>query len=325
MIKGVTAHAFSLLRDVYGLRDEDIDGLDSAALTERIRRIHKGFSAEYEFAAIASWLGMCSLVSQIDDVLHTSRIYRAPDFLIVARRDGREVPFLVEVKSTDDDALEWTANYMESLRAFAALMHLPLLVAWKRGRLWTLSDSQLFSVKLTAYHLPFDLAIQNSLMSMLFGNVWIKFSEEFRLELTLRIQDQVDYTAEVLPEGTYDVIIEDASTWGSKGRLTAAQSKELWWFLATAASETSFDRVHDVATQRFAADAESTFNLSDVLLAQLFWDKGEEQNIDWLVEIRKGLPSSGIDLHEILRHALDVGAVRYVFEQVPQLIPDFLR
>jgi hypothetical protein len=324
MIKGVTKHAFSLLRDVYGLSDEDIDGLDSAALTERVRRIHEGFSAEHEFAAIASWLGRCSLVSQIDDVLHTSRIYRAPDFLVVARYKGREIPFLVEVKSTDDDALEWTGNYMESLRAFAALMNLPLLVAWKRGRLWTLSDCRLFAQKVAAHHLPLDLAIQNSLMSLLFGNVWIKFRGEFRLELTLRIQDQVDFTTEILPEGTYTFTIEDAGIWANKGRLTTAQSKELWWFLVTAASETSFDHVHDVATQRFSADAESTFNLSDVLLAQLFWDKGEEQNIDWLVEIRKGLPSAGVDLHEILQHALDVGAVRYVFEQVPELTPDFL-
>ena len=47
-------------------------------------------------------------------------------------------------------------------------------------------------------------------MSTLFGNVWIQFSEDFRLELKLRIQDDVDCSAEVLPEGTYTFQIEDA-------------------------------------------------------------------------------------------------------------------
>lgn len=324
MIKGLTSHAFSLLRDVYGLRDEDIDNLDSTVLAQKIQRIHKGLSAEHEFAAIASWLGKCSLLSHLDDVLHTSGTYRTPDFLVVVNYEGREVPFLVEAKSEDTDTLRWSGNYMDSLRAFADLMNLPLLLAWKRGGLWVLADSTLFSKKVTAYHLSFEDAIKNSLMSTLFGNVWIKFAEKFRLELTMRIQDDVDFTKEPLPEGNYRFLIEDAGLWGSKGRLNAEQGKDLWWFLVTAASETRFDRVDDVATQQFIAGSDSMFNLSDVLLAQLRWNKGDEEMIDWLAEIRKGLPKLATELQSILRHALDAGAVQYIFRQAPQVLPKFL-
>jgi hypothetical protein len=209
MIKNFINYAFPLLRDIYGVGD-DFDGLDPTALVERVQRIHRGFSAEHEFAAIASWLGRCTLLTQLDDVLHSSSTYRAPDFLVVANHEGRDLPFLVEVKSIDSDKLKWTANYMESLRAFANLINLPLLIAWKRGRLWVLVEAGHFTQIVAAYHLTFEEALKNSLMSTLFGNVWIQFSEDFRLELKLRIQDDVDCSAEVLPEGTYTFQIEDA-------------------------------------------------------------------------------------------------------------------
>jgi hypothetical protein len=188
-----------------------------------------------------------------------------------------------------------------------------------------LAETSQFTKKVTAYHLTFEDALKNSLMSTLFGNVWIKFTEEFRLELTMRIQGDIDFTVEVLPEGAYTFLIEDAGLWGSKGRLNADQGKDLWWFLVTAASETSFDRVHDVATHRFLAESDSMFNLSDVLLARLFWNKDDEDAIDWLAEIRKGLPRLATDLHTTLRRALEVGAVRYVFDQAPQVFPEFLK
>jgi len=325
MIKKLTDYAFPMLRDFYSVAGDDVNNLDPTDLMEKIKRVHKGLSAEHEFAAIAAWLGKCSLLTQLDDVLHSSGAYGVPDFLVVANHEGREIPLLVEVKSYDDDKLTWSASYLESLKAFASLLNLPLLLAWKRGRLWVLVEVSHFAKKVTAYHLTFEDALKNSLMGTLFGNVWIQFTEEFRLELSMRIQDDIDFTVEVLPEGAYTFLIEDAGLWGNKGRLNADQSKDLWWFLVTAASETSFDRVHDVATHRFLAESNSMFNLSDVLLARLFWASGDEETIDWLAEIRKGLPGLASDLHATLRRALDVGAVRYVFHQVPQEFPEFLK
>ena len=325
MIKNLVNYAFPVLRDIYGVGGDDINNLDPGEFVEKVQRVHRGFSAEHEFAAIASWLGKCSLVTQLDDVMHSSGMYRAPDFLVVVSLKGQEVPFLVEVKSEVSDRLKWSAGYIESLKAFANLVNLPLLVAWKRGRLWALVDAAIFSQKVTAFHLSFEDAIKNSLMSALFRNVWIAFAEGFRLELTLRIQGEIDLTADLLPEGTYEFKIEDAGLWGRKGRLTPDQGKDLWWFLVTAASERRFDRVRDVASQQFLANSESMFNLSDVLLAQLFWNKSEGDDIDWLSEIRKGLPRIANDLDVVLHRALDVGAVRYVFEQVPEIVPAFLK
>ena len=124
--------AFSVLRDFYHLSDADIAKLEPDAFVARLKGIHRGFNAEHEFAAIASWLGRCKLVAHPDELYATNGEFRVPDFLIVSQVNGREVPVLVEVKTTDDDELVWSEKYLASLRRFAELLHMPLLVAWKR-------------------------------------------------------------------------------------------------------------------------------------------------------------------------------------------------
>ena len=98
-----TSLVFSYLRDVYALGGDDINSIDPEKFIEKVKRTHRGLSAEHEFAAIASWLGKCSLLTQLDEALHSSGKYRVPDFLVVVKRNGKEVPFLVEVKTDSKD------------------------------------------------------------------------------------------------------------------------------------------------------------------------------------------------------------------------------
>src|SRR5271163_4717859 len=106
---------FPFLRDIYGLSGDDLGALDPVSFVDKVQRVHRGMSTEHEFAAIASWLGNCSLLTQLDDVLHSDGVFRAPDFLVVANLEGRRIPFLVEVKSATDDTLKWSAGYLGSL------------------------------------------------------------------------------------------------------------------------------------------------------------------------------------------------------------------
>ena len=319
-----TNHVFSYLRDVYGLRAEHVDALDTKAFIERVKRTHKGLSAEHELAAIASWLGKCSLITQLDSVLHSSDQYRVPDFLVAVQRNGKDVPFLVEVKTDSASKLDWRPDYLESIHAFAKLMNLPLLIAWKHHGLWILTDSTRFKKKVKNYHLTFDDAVKNSLMSELFGNHWITFEEGFRFELKMRIHDEIDTSVEVLPEGNYNMVIEAAGIWTDKGRLNKEDERSLWWFLIAAMEEEMFDRDGNIITQQFLAKSKGMFNLSDVLMSQLVWGKEDRDSIDWLTEIRKGLPNLAADLDKLLTRALELGAVHYVLRQVPHDYPEFL-
>src|ERR1017187_2331506 len=123
--------AFTVLHDVYHL-GEDLATIDLDMLAERIGRIHAGMNPQNEFHALVSWLGQCTTINAIQDAGsgENEPAVRAPDYLLVSNVNGRDVPVLVEVKTTNDDELAWSDKYFASLRRFADFLHLPLLVAW---------------------------------------------------------------------------------------------------------------------------------------------------------------------------------------------------
>jgi hypothetical protein len=144
MANDPTRHFFSVLHDLYDISDGDLSAHDPQTLLARIRGIHKGLSAEHEFAAIASWLGDPRLIIHADEVLATDKHFGVPDFLTVVQGSERDIAFLVEVKEEKDDRIKWSEKYFTAPKRFAALLNLPLLLAWKRFGMWALSDTELF-------------------------------------------------------------------------------------------------------------------------------------------------------------------------------------
>jgi hypothetical protein len=316
--------AFSVLRDIYEVPEAELSGVDPTAFGERIRTIHKGLSAENEFAAIASWLGRCSLLTHPDEVLHTDGTYGVPDFLIVVHRGAEKIAFLVEVKTKEEDRLVWSKKYRTKMRKFADLLGMPLLVAWRRHGLWLLNDAALFEKREKAYHLTFDAALKSNLMGMLFGNVWIKLKEGFRMELKMEILDSIDEQSGVVPEGAYRCIIREAAFYTTKGEVPKDLSSGLFPLLLAKAAEPRIERESRFLRHIFPTDPEGMFNSSDLLFANLSWGRPDDQEIDWKAEISKGLPVPTIALRESLRHALEAGAIQYVFDQQPEIVPPFL-
>ena len=324
-----TDQVFSYLRDVYKLRDVELNNVDVETFIEKVQRVHQGLSAEHEFAAIASWLGKCKLVTQLDDVLHSTGEYKVPDFLIFGNYNDQEVPFLVEVKTGDKKTLKWTDAYHTSLCNFAKLVQLPLLVAWKYNRLWVLTDTELFEKKVSAHHLSFDSAIKNNLMSTLFGNSWFSLNSSLRFVLKMQILDSVDDSTELLPEGQYNVQIQDAGLWADEQKINNEISKEFFWFYVAGASENkpSLKREGKIIIDESPVRDE-IFNLSDILISKLLWMTPEAESaksIDWLSHIRKGLPTSDVDFDSILKLALKHKVVHHVLDQMPQKLPRFLQ
>ena len=80
--------------------DEDSEN----ALLARLKRFQLGWSVEHEFAALSLWFGRCTLIHFLDreKQLPESSLatYRVPDLLGVYSAGGREVPALIEVKSS---------------------------------------------------------------------------------------------------------------------------------------------------------------------------------------------------------------------------------
>jgi hypothetical protein len=197
--------AFRFLRDIYRLPTPA--GADLGALVKRVQQIHAGLNAEMEFFVLVSWLGRCAAIHHIDHqkmpVDGTPESLRPPDFLAVSLYKGRLVPVLIEVKTKDEDKLVWTSDYLSSLRGFADLLQLPLLVAWRRQGMWLLTDTSHFQKCVSAYHLSFDTALEENLMSLMFGDVLVVLKESFQFRMDAEIIGESLQGEGLVPEGTH--------------------------------------------------------------------------------------------------------------------------
>jgi hypothetical protein len=101
-------------------------------------------------------------------------------------------------------------------------------------------------------------------------------------------------------------------------------TSELFPLFLTKAGEPSTERQGKFLRHVFPVNPEGMFNLSDLLFTNLSWHHAGDDEIDWIAEIRKGLPQNNRDLHTVLNEALEIGAVQYVFQQQPERIPAFL-
>jgi Holliday junction resolvase len=146
--------------------------VDSESLSTRLNDIRKGFLPENELFAILSWLGNCAAIHRIDQTpmpVKDTSDFRAPDFLVFAKHNGRIVPLLIECKAPTNNKLKWSESYLNSLKYFASVLKLPLLVAWKFNNMWLVVDSSHFQRKVTGYHLDYETAIKENLMSLCLG------------------------------------------------------------------------------------------------------------------------------------------------------------
>ena len=316
-------YVFPMMHDLYEVAHEDVNKLDPNALVDRLKGIHKGLSAEHEFAAIASWLGSTRLIVSTDDVLYTDGQYRVPDFMVVVQKVDRDVKFLVEVKSDADDKLVWSEKYLAPMKRFADTLGMPLLVAWKWHGMWSLVDVNQFEKKSTAYHLTFEVAMKNNLMSALFGNVFLKIKEGFRLELKLKLLDPADAASELLSEGEHPMQVTEVGLYTHKGKLPKDLTSELFPLIMARSIEPLTEREGEFLRHIFPADHENIFNVSELLIANLSWSQ-EDDSVDWLAALRKGLPVPIQDLHGVLNRGIEAGALQYVLEQQPQIVPVWL-
>lgn len=304
----------------------------TASLGERVQRIRAGLKVEKEFFSMVSWLGRCAAIHGIDQsrmpVADHQNNLRAPDFLAVVQYGPCLVPVLIEVKSCNDDKLVWTDTYITSLRAFADALQLPLLVAWKRDHFWALVEVRHFEKNVRAHHLSFQKACQENLLRLLFGDVLVQLSEDFRFELEGLILDPTPETESgLLPEGTYTIKIQDAAFHVGNQSLSLSEIGTDYFWLFFACNDDN--HVERVDRSRIRAihypKPDHVFSLFNVLVTQLLLRSGGEGAVNWDEEITKGpFPSCGSAYRESLRRGIDLGVVRYVFDQLPHTQPEFL-
>lgn len=149
---------------------------DPKKVADKVKRLDQGLPTEDEFTAICSWLGKARLLHKLDQhqAPPSSRdLYQVPDLLAEFERSG---PVLIEVKSKTKQTLSFTPQYLDRLRAYAELVKMPLLIAWKHHGIWMLFDIQRLTKAQTNFNITLGDAMKENLLGVLAGDVAYKIA-----------------------------------------------------------------------------------------------------------------------------------------------------
>lgn len=284
-----------------------------------------------EFFGILSWLGKCAAIHRLDQTplpIENSANLRAPDFLVFANYGGRVVPMLIECKATSDNKVDWSEKYLNSLKDFASILNLPLLLAWKWNDMWLVVDSSHFEKKVTAYHLDHEIALKENLMSLLFGNRWIKVNDEASFRIVAKVIDAIlDPSEELFEEGSYTFQIESAGFYVGERLIDTVSGR---------CSEVLFSTFVENEVQKLEGnrariiyrpiEGSTTVQLYGMLLIDLYIKSGGGDEIVWPEALVRGPFDSSA---EIFRNALDQAGtgqfIEMVLSQVPATVPEYLK
>ena len=299
------------------------------ALLKRVRQLQQGLPAEDEFALLLSWLGKCSIVHQLDQLQlppDSKHAYRVPDLLIVFHYKGREIPALVEVKTTAKKRLSWRPDYYDSLLAYAHRLNLPLLIAWRCTQLgfWVLCDSSLFELRHTNYHLAHETALKGNLMCELAGDFMYVFRPGVGLHLKFQKLKRVS-SGEADGE-LWHLRVKDAYFVDSEGNHMKTLGPGLWLMFLGAEQDTETDSHPEYFDHRFFIPEESSMQSAHLLFGLATMGIVEKQPVPWrqLMQNHR-FAIDGPNLAAAARSAIDGKIVRYVFHQQPVEVPKFLQ
>jgi Holliday junction resolvase len=299
-------------------------------LISRVKAIRKGLSAEREFRTIVSWLGKCGGIYTIDQTpmpaQFTDLQLSVPDFIAFAKLGETTKTFLVEVKSSEEGTLVWSEKYIRSLQAFADLLRVPLLIAWKWKVRWVVVDASVFEKKVTAHHLTAEKALQQNLMPAVFGDVAHALREDFQMVIDATVQDYEPRPEDkLLPEGAYTFKLQEMYFRVHNKRQSGIPNELVWLFFSFP-QESVVNRRGGREVEIVHSPQPNTYAcLSDALMAALLWRCSPEEALDWDRVIQEGdLPDGGPRLTSALNSGIEQGFVRYVLDQVPETKPPYL-
>ncbi len=166
---------------------------DPEALTTEALRILGTTEPECEFMAIATWSQRCNLIHRLYPdkyPLAADDKYKIPDLFAVFQHEGKDVPVLIEVKSTYSpiqvgESMKTeriSKSYRDKLLNYSQLIGIPVLVAnqIRPGGFWFMVD-----VRTIGIDDDWHVQTQNDLMGTLVGTRSISFRSFLRFIMKL--------------------------------------------------------------------------------------------------------------------------------------------
>ncbi len=144
------------------------------------------------------------------------------------------------------------------------------------------------------------------------------------MELKLKLLDPADVASELLSEGEHPMQITEAGLYTHKGKVANDLSSDLFPLIMARSVEATTEREGEFLRHAFPADHENMFNVSELLITSLIWRLKDDEELNWLAALRKGLAAPIKDLRSVLERGIAAGAIQYVLEQQPEVVPAFL-
>jgi Holliday junction resolvase len=307
-------------------KEKALDPETLERLTERVQQIRAGLGPEMEFVAAVNWLSHVLSIHRLEQTPIPKYVdgdsFRVPDVLAITIHERELIPVLIEVKTTQDECLVWSEEYLHSLQRYADAVQMPLLVAWKFSRMWILTDTRHFEKKVTAYHLDLQTALKETLMGELLGDVFIVMNPQLKFFVDATVDGELPPLPAILPAGQHKFTIKQAGFILNDKIIKL--STELFWAFTSAATNDEIKRTAQNEVRiEFTPDPDSMFSLTNLCLMLALWNNKDEEP-DWEAILRQQLGVTAKNMRENLQKGIDLGVVRYILSPSPHTKPDFL-
>ena len=300
---------------------------DYKKIAEHVRRLDSGLPVEDEFIAICSWLGKTSLIHKLDQhqAPAASRDhYQVPDLLVKFENIG---PVLIEVKSKAKRTLSFTPRYLNRLNAYARLLNMPLLIAWKHHGIWVLFEVTRLIKARTNFNITHGEAMQENLLGVLAGDVAYKIASGAGLSLRCKKEhlvsrEEIDGTV----TEQWQMRIDEVGFMVSGGKPVDHLDADVTTLFTT--WDLSERQLHSDThiDLRFIADDDDSMMFGHMALTHLLhWSLPRGATVNWRHAIRRdAVVSNMTNFRRALNSGLEQKVVHLILNQQPQTWPEFL-
>lgn len=303
---------------------------DAKFIAERVKRLNIGLPAEDEFSIICGWLGSCELVHKLDQQQYpvsSNDTFQVPDLLArFTARNGGKYTVLIEVKSSERNVLSFKPDYVKKLKVYAAILGLPLLIAWKSKGMWVLVSIDDFQLAIINYNLAFTNAFTLSLMGILAGD--FSFTPNINSGVHISFKKEKLISTEKIENGSkehWQMKIDDVYFTNGKNEELRKLSKNAQQLFHTWPLKDTEIHTNTHIILHHVIDEESTLFAHMALIRLLSFYGKDDQNIHWREYLGDHATISNIkDFRIGIEEDLKKGIVRYIFDIDPTNIPDFL-
>ena len=295
-------------------------------IAESVRRLDVGLPSEDQFIAICSWLGKAILLHKLDQQQAPPKsrdIYRVPDVLAQFEDTG---PILIEVKSKSKQTLSFTPVYLERLYAYAELVNMPLLIAWKYHGIWVLFEARHLAKARKNFNIKFSDAIRENLLGVLAGVVIYKIAPGAGIRFRCKKEEllTVEKAGGTATEHRR-MRIDEVGFTISGGKPAGDLDPEVSTLFTTWDLEERQSHSDTHVELQFVAGDDGMMFGHMALTHLLNWTLPEGDTVNWRHAIRQDTVVSNVtNFGQALERALEQKVVRTILHQQPNSWPKFL-